>query len=480
MDNLEANSDSPRGIPSVAQIEADANKRTGSPILDMVALERRVKWLQGGRKEQLPPVKDYATWCIMTGRGWGKTRSAAEEVWWYAIENPGVRIAIIAPTMDDIRHTCIEGESGLLACCPERLIDSYNRSLFTIEFCNGSHVRGFSSEKPDRLRGPQHHMAWCEELSSWSDPEEVWAMMKFGLRLGSNPRVIVTTTPKPVPLVKKIAEDKSTVLTRGSTYDNKANLPQKFFDELVQYEGTTIGRQELHGELIDLEEMGIYKRSWLKLWPAKRPLPAFDLVVQSWDTGMTDKTSNDPTACTTWGLFPFTEGSAMYAALLCDAWSEHLAYPDLRERAIKESQVRYGPNERKPDIILIEDKGSGITLRQDMHRAGVAVRAYNPGRADKMQRAHTTSHLVKDGCLWIPESTNPKRVGQFRDWATPMIDEMVYFPNVTHDDYVDTVTQFLSLMRDSYYMKSSEVAEEKMSYWRRLAQGQRGSNPYSM
>lgn len=469
-----------RGIPSADAQTSGTIKRTGSAALDMMALERRMKWLRDSRPAQLPPDNvDWATWILMTGRGFGKTRSAAEEVWWYAINNPGTRTGIIAPTMDDIRHTCMEGDSGILACCPEKLITSYNRSLFTLEFCNGSLLRGFSSEKPDKLRGPQHHMIWGEEVSSWQHPDEVWAMMKFGLRLGSNPRKIVTTTPKPISLIKEIMEEKNSVVTRGSTYDNKQNLPTKFFDELQKYEGTTIGRQELHGELIDLEEMGIFKRSWVRKWPAKKPLPAFQIVVQSWDTGMTEKTSSDPTACTTWGLFPAIEGSDSFAALLCDAWDEQLAYPDLRARAIREYSVKYGVNERRPDIVLIEEKGSGISLIQDLRRAGIPVRSYNPGKADKVQRAHTVSHLVKDGALWVPESSNPARAGQFRDWALPMIDQMCYFPNVLHDDYVDTITQFLALMRDMQYMRAGAVEQEETSYWRRVMKTQKGSNPYA-
>lgn len=470
---------SERGIPSLDALAASSTKRTGSSALDVLALEQRMRWLRECRPQQLPPIQDYATWMIMTGRGWGKTRSAAEEVWWYCIENPGVRVGIIAPTFDDVRQTCIEGESGLLACCPEKLIDSYNRSLFTVDFINGSFIRGFSSEKPDRLRGPQFHMIWAEELAAWTQPDETWNMMKFGLRLGKDPKVIVTTTPRPVTLVKQIVENSSTVLTRGSTYDNKDNLPPKFFDELVQYEGTAIGRQELHGELIDLEEMGIYKRSWLRLWENSMVMPPFELVVQSYDTASTEKTFNDPTACTTWGLVPFGEGSTSYRAVLCDAWTEHLSYPDLRDRAMREFQTRYGSGERRPDVVLIEDKGSGIQLRQDLHRAGIPVRPYNPGRADKIQRAHTTSHLVKDGALWIPESQNAKRKGMFRDWAEPLIEQLCYFPNVKHDDLVDTVTQFLALMRDMSYMKSGEIQEDQMSYWHRLVAGQRGRNPYA-
>lgn len=475
-------SQEPAGIKSADQQAAEAAKRTGSSTLDMLALKRRAKWLHEARPNQLPPQKDWASWVLMTGRGFGKTRSAAEEMWWYAINNPEVRIAIIAPTLDDIRHTCFEGESGLLACCPDPLINDYNRSFFVLEFCNGSQVRGFSSEKPDKLRGPQHHRAWCEELAAWQNAEDTWAMMKFGLRLGQNPQKIITTTPKPIPLIREINDDESSIVTRGSTYDNKANLPQKFFDELVKYEGTALGRQELHGEILDLEEMGIFKRSWFKLWPSIRPIPAFELVVLSFDTGFTEKTQNDPTACTAWGLFPAKEGSAGFNALLCDAWSENLQYPELRQRAIHAYETKYGPGERRPDIVLIEEKGSGISLIQDLQRAGIPARGYNPGRADKIQRAHLSSNLVKDGALWIPESSHIKRAGQFRDWAEPLIEQCVFFPNVQHDDYVDTITQFLALMSASQYIQSATVQDGNLTYWRRLQSGQngRGSNPYAI
>lgn len=445
----------------------------------MVALKRRAKWLQEARPNQLPPQKDWASWVLMTGRGFGKTRSAAEEIWWYCIENPGARLAVIAPTFDDIRHTCFEGESGLLTCCPEQLVNSYNRSLFQLEFCNGAQIRGFSTEKPDRLRGPQHHRVWCEEVAAWQNPDDVWAMMNFGLRLGTNPQKIVTTTPKPIQLIRTIVEDPNCAFTRGSTYDNKANLPQKFFDELAVYEGTVIGRQELHGEVIDLEEMGIYKRSWFKLWPNERPIPAFEMVVLTYDTAFTENTINDPTACLAWGLFPIKEGSGSFGALLCDAWTENLQYPDLRERAIKSFETKYGPGERHPDIVLIEKKGSGISLIQDLNRAGLPTREYNPGRADKVQRAHSTSHLVKDGCIWIPESAQPRRRGQFRDWAEPFVEQCVFFPNVLHDDYVDAFSQFLALMRDTQYMTSATVKDGNETYWRRIMKAEKtGSNPY--
>jgi predicted phage terminase large subunit-like protein len=266
--------------------------------------------------------------------------------------------------------------------------------------------------------------------------------------------------------------DPTNIVVRGTTYDNKENLPDKFFEDITQYEGTALGRQELHGELINLEEMGIFKRSWFKLWPNSKPFPPCELVVQSWDTAFSDKATADFTVCTTWGLFPSSEGAQGYSAILWDAWADQIAYPDMRNKAIKEYSTKYGPNERRPDIVLIEEKASGQSLIQDLRRAGIPVRAYNPGRQDKVQRAHTVSHLVKDGLIYIPESRQAKNAGQFMTWAVEFIEQLVFFPNSKNDDYVDSFVQFLALMRDTGWMNSARAESDEISYWRRLQKKQ--------
>ena len=161
---------------------------------------------------------------------------------------------LIAPTSSDIRGVCFEGESGLLNVIPRELISSYNSSIAQIELKNGSLIRGFSAEEPSRLRGPQFHRVWCDELAAWQYVDETWDMMRFGLRLGDDPRVIITTTPKPIELVRKLLKDATKKnsrihVTRGSTYDNAANLAKSFLNEITQYEGTQLGRQEIHAEV---------------------------------------------------------------------------------------------------------------------------------------------------------------------------------------------------------------------------------------
>lgn len=194
------------------------------------------------------------TWLYIAGRGAGKTRTAAEWVTDKAVEAP-VRIAVVAPTFGDGRDTCIEGDSGLLQVVKRyRVLDSWNRSQGALRLTNGSLIKIYSGEEPERLRGPQHHYAWIDELAAFQYMREAWDQLRFGLRLGQHPQVLVTTTPKPKPLMRELMtrNDGSVVITRGSTFDNKANLaPAALAELLARYEGTRLGKQELYGELLE-------------------------------------------------------------------------------------------------------------------------------------------------------------------------------------------------------------------------------------
>ena len=155
----------------------------------------RLKWIKSARPKQITPKGDWSIWLILAGRGWGKTLTGAHDMAWYGLKNPDSRLAIVAPTFADGRDTCIEGESGLLSVLNDNVIANYNRSLGELQLKNGSRYKTFSSDTPERLRGPQHHRVWCDELGSWKYTE-TWDQMMFGLRLGEDPRVVVTTTPK--------------------------------------------------------------------------------------------------------------------------------------------------------------------------------------------------------------------------------------------------------------------------------------------
>lgn len=236
---------------------------------------KRYDWDLWGRPEQHAPTGSWSTWLILAGRGWGKTRTGAEWLRERALAEPGTRWAIVAPTYADARDTCVEGESGLLAVLPPevRAGTKWNRSLGEVELPNGSRVKLFGTDEPDRLRGPQHHGAWCDELAAWKYPA-AWDQLQFGLRLGDRPQVVVTTTPRPVPLLTGdgrdgrrlglLKRDGDVAVTRGSTFDNAANLSAAALAELrLRYEGTRLGRQELHAEILDDVEGALWTRAML-------------------------------------------------------------------------------------------------------------------------------------------------------------------------------------------------------------------------
>lgn len=216
------------------------------------AAQARASWLQRARPDQLtPPGTDWRVWLALAGRGWGKTRCGAEDIAWYGTQNAGVRLAVVAPTFADARDTCIEGESGLLAALPKSCVDNWNRSMGELTLFNGTRYKLFSAAEPERLRGPQHHRAWADEVAAWPAPE-TWDQLLFGMRLGTNPQIVATTTPKPTPLIRRMAKAPGTMITRGTTFDNAANLPEGTIAHLRErYEGTRLGRQELNAELLD-------------------------------------------------------------------------------------------------------------------------------------------------------------------------------------------------------------------------------------
>lgn len=231
-------------------------------------------WESEARPDQLPPAAAWFCWLIVAGRGWGKTRTGSEWLGRQASSIPGRHWAVIARTTDDVRATCIEGPSGLLVAlglprdCPE-----YNRVHGTIRLPNGSVIHSYSAEKPDRLRGPNLSGAWADELATWRYPETWTEGLMPALRIG-DPRVVVTTTPRPVGLVRELlGRDDGTVhVTRGSTFDNAANLSASALDELRRrYEGTRLGRQELYGELIEDVEGALWTHGMFAQRPTWMP-----------------------------------------------------------------------------------------------------------------------------------------------------------------------------------------------------------------
>lgn len=231
----------------------------------------------------MAPQGDWRTWVLMGGRGAGKTRAGAE--WVQQVVNAAgrtgvdLRIALVAETLSDAREVMVDGLSGI--CRVARA----NRPTFEVSrrrlvWPNGAIAQIFSSEDPDSLRGPQFDLAWCDELAKWKYAEETWDMLQFGLRLGENPRQLVTTTPRPTRLVKAILAAPDTVTRRIATADNAANLAPGFVAAMqARYGGTRLGRQELAGELIEDREDALWKRADLERLRVGDPGPVGRIVV---------------------------------------------------------------------------------------------------------------------------------------------------------------------------------------------------------
>ena len=249
-------------------------------------------WKATARPNQLTPDGDWLTWVILAGRGWGKTRTGAEDAAWAGMANPGWRIAVVAPTSADARDTCIEGDSGLLNVLPRETVQTWNRSLGELILVNGTRFKTFSADEPERLRGPQHHRAWADELAAWRYPE-AWDQLMFGLRLGQHPQAVVTTTPKPTPLVKALVAAKTSHVTRGSTFDNAANLAPSALQMLKdKYDGTRLGRQELEAEILGDLPGALWSLATLDAYRL-RDSPDLQRIVVSVDPAVTATEASD-------------------------------------------------------------------------------------------------------------------------------------------------------------------------------------------
>jgi len=227
-------------------------------------------WAFLAHDHQLAPRGAWALWLLIGGRGAGKTRAGAE---WLRAEvsgRPGARrrefrIALVGETYADVREVMVEGVSGLLGIHPKSERPVWIASRRRLEWPNGAVAQAFSSEDPEALRGPQFDLAWCDELAKWRNAEETFDMLQFGLRLGTRPRQLVTTTPRPIPLLKRLLKQDGTAVTHAPTKANAFNLAPSFLERvLARYAGTRLGRQELDGELIEDRPDALWTRDGLE------------------------------------------------------------------------------------------------------------------------------------------------------------------------------------------------------------------------
>lgn len=259
---------------------------------------RRYDWKLNARPDQLPPPGQWRFWLIMSGRGWGKTKTICEYLRLLAKGGKHRRIAILGATAADVRDVIVEGDSGILAISPPDFTPLYEPSKRQLTWPNGVIAKTYSADEPDRLRGPQHHAAIVDELAAYEYPE-AFTQLKFGLRLGNDVRCVIATTPKPCQAVRELVKQAKegngrVVITRGSTYDNRANLAPEFFDEIIkQYEGTRLGRQELDGELLEDTPGALWNTVILDQTRCRETPPDMVRIVVAIDPSVTSSGDSD-------------------------------------------------------------------------------------------------------------------------------------------------------------------------------------------
>jgi phage terminase large subunit-like protein len=326
---------------------------------------------------------------LLAGRGFGKTRAGAE---WTRdqVKRGRRRLALVAPTAADVRDVIVEGQSGILAVSPNSERPLYEPSKRRLTWPNGAVATLYSAEEPDRLRGPQHEAAWVDELSVWRYPE-AWDMLMFGLRLGPDPRVMVTATPRPTKLIRDLLADPLTAVTRGSSYENRNNLAPTFFDRIVaRYEGTRLGRQEIHGELLEDVPGALWTRDGIERerWPYGQRLPEFKRLVVAIDPAASSGEEADET-----GIIVAAADWAGHGYILADVSGHH--QPTEWARA---AIAQYKHPQRKADRIVAEINNGGEMVENTIRMIDPDV-AYTPVHASrgKAIRAEPVSALYEQG-----------------------------------------------------------------------------------
>jgi len=378
---------------------------------------RRVRWThQLARVEQLPTSdKSWTTWLYLAGRGAGKTRTAAEWLAYQASSNPKTRWAIAAPTYGDVRDTCAEGESGIVRVLREYgTLKDYNRSIGEIFLTNGSRIKLFSGEEPDRFRGPQFHGGWFDELAAFKYPD-AWDQYQFGLRLGEFPQTIVTTTPRPTKLIKDLITRDGVRVQRGSTFDNAKNLAASALAELkLRYENTRLGRQELYGEILDNVEGALWTREMIETARVDSAPPLVRVVVAI-DPAVTSAATSDETGIVAAGIgnngdYYILSDKSLRASP--DAWARQavMLYHEYKaDKIIAETN-----NGGDMVIMLLKQVDASVPTKKVTATRGKQLRAEPISSLYEQGRVHHVGYfadLEVQMCEWTPLSNeSPDRL----------------------------------------------------------------------
>ena len=347
-------------------------------------------WSFWARPDQLPPGGNWRSWLLLGGRGAGKTRAGAEWVRALVESKTSRRIALIGETYNDARAIMVEGASGILSCCPPYARPMFIPSRQLLVWANGAQAQIFSAERPDSLRGPQFDAAWCDELAKWRYGEQTWDMLQFALRLGTMPRQVITTTPRPTALVKRLLGDPQCVVTRSATDANRDNLAPGFMEEIVgRYKGTHLGRQELEGQIIDDMAQALWSLTLLDRQRCRKaPLMARHIVA------LDPPASSGPKADSC-GIVVIGLGHDGYAYVLDDKSVQGLS-PNGWARRVCDAYAEYDA-----DCLIAEVNQGGELVREIILREAPDIN-FKPVRAikGKLLRAEPVAALYERGLVF--------------------------------------------------------------------------------
>lgn len=342
-------------------------------------------WPFWARTDQWPPLREWRTWFVMAGRGFGKTRMAAEYVRSCAEADGSLRIALVAATLHEARSIMIEGESGLLAIAPDEMRPTWEPSLKRLVWPSGAIANVFAASEPEALRGPEHHLAWADEVAKWERGVDAWDNLMMTMRLGEDPRIVATTTPRAVPLVRRLLKEDGVSITRGAMEANRANLPNSYRQAMAEtYGNARLGRQELLGEFLEDAEDALWTRDLIERCRVKIAPEMRRIVI-----GVDPPASAGGDAC---GIIAVGKGADGKAYVLADH-SVKGRSPEGWARAVSAAALAWGA-----DRVVAEANNGGDMVVSTLQAADVSmpVKKVSASRG-KVARAEPVAALYEAG-----------------------------------------------------------------------------------
>jgi phage terminase large subunit-like protein len=445
------------------------------------------EWLwPHARHEQHPPIgTDWLTWLLMAGRGAGKTRAGSEWTHRIAKAFPGCRIALISPTAGDVRDTIIEGESGLQATARPGEYPEWEPSKKKLTWPNGTTAYGYSGDEPDRLRGKQHHFGWLDEPAHMPLITEVWSNFMFGLRLGASPKICLTTSPLPIPWLKKRVAKPTTRLAKASSYANIRNLPAHYREDVLsEFEGTRTGRQEIDGHILEDVEGALWTNDLLEKTRFRtengeigtiNDLPDMDRILVGVDPAGTARAKSDETGilvggvaddeCYLWADYSgrySPDGWAGKALFAYDTWDAdaiviEITYGRDMVTAVMEAHCRR-VGRTMPRLILVDSRRGKVIRAEPVVALYERDQVHHVGILEKLEDQQTT---------WVPGQKSPDRI----DAAVHLLTEAAHVTNPSAistpydraDDVEDELTRRL-LTSGALTSESLAVLQQQRTY----------------